>query len=449
MTEQRIAKRKTHTKSRKGCFQCKQRHTKCNEARPRCGNCVRLDISCTFPAKPESYATSPQPSPAVSSPYVELAHSQSPDLASNGAELPLADLRLLHHWTKSCAKSLHPNHATRSSVWQNEFIELAFEHPFLLRGFLALSAIHQASFLPPTERQGLLHQADSHISRALDTYRKNLTGTPNIELAIPMFMLSSILLTYNFGSAQLERPEDPIGALHHCFMLLQGIKVVVVPHWEQIKDSSVFAHMTDMASPEALEALDTLAKEENPQEILRLQELTELLLDSQDKEACVTAINELHETWLRFRHVSPDRDEYSLLFLWPARLTNRFLDLLAVHNPVTCIITTHFAALLVQCRPVWWAVKWPQWLCAASEQLLTATPDLIRWLHWPQQIIHSQPCSAGGTPTASEGVISRVLPSSSLRYPPIPDSTPNAIQPNDNHVATTPSNDRLGHPPEL
>lgn len=27
-TEQRVAKRKTHTKSRKGCFQCKQRHTK-------------------------------------------------------------------------------------------------------------------------------------------------------------------------------------------------------------------------------------------------------------------------------------------------------------------------------------------------------------------------------------------------------------------------------------
>jgi hypothetical protein len=28
MAEQRVVKRKTHTKSRKGCFQCKQRHTK-------------------------------------------------------------------------------------------------------------------------------------------------------------------------------------------------------------------------------------------------------------------------------------------------------------------------------------------------------------------------------------------------------------------------------------
>ncbi|KNG49980.1 c6 zinc finger domain protein [Stemphylium lycopersici] len=351
MTEQRVAKRKTHTKSRRGCFQCKQRHTKCNEARPRCANCVRLDIHCTFPTIPDSYSTSPQHSPGVTSPYVDPGPPESPDASSNGSELPLADLRLLHHWTKTCAKSLFPNPGHRSSVWQNEFIELGFEYPFLLRGFLALSAVHQASLLSPNDRQVLLHQADAHISRALDTYRKNLE-TPKVELAIPMFMLSSIILTYNFGSAQLERPEDPIGALHHCFMLLQGIKIVVIPNWEQIKDSTVFAYMTDMASPEALQALDRLAREENPQEILRLKELTELLLDSQDKEACAAAIDELHETWLRFRHLSPDRDEYSLLFLWASRLSNRFLDLLAAHNPVTCIITTHFVALLAQSRPV-------------------------------------------------------------------------------------------------
>ena len=216
-----------------------------------------------------------------------------------------------------------------------------------------------------------------------------------------MFMLSSVLLTYNFGSAQLQRPEDPIGALHHCFMLMQGIKVVVIPHWDQIKNSFVFAHMTDLASPEALEALDTLAKEEKPQEILRLKELTELLLDSHDKEACATAIDELHGTWLRYRHISPERDEYSLLFLWPAQLNNRFLDLLAAHNPVTCIITTHFAAMLAQSRPVWWVVKWPQWLLVASEQLLAATPDLLSWLDWPRQIINPRTWSALATSAIS------------------------------------------------
>ena len=90
----------------------------CNEARPRCGNCVRLDIHCHFPAIPDSYSTSPQHSPGVSSPFVDTNHAESPEASPASSELPLADLRLLHHWTKACAKSLHPNPATRSVVWQ-------------------------------------------------------------------------------------------------------------------------------------------------------------------------------------------------------------------------------------------------------------------------------------------------------------------------------------------
>jgi hypothetical protein len=280
----------------------------------------------------------------------------------------------------------------------NDFIELGFEFPFLLRGFLALSAVHKASYLQSTDRQALLRQADSHISRSLETYRRHLES-PNLETAIPTFVLSSVLLTYNFAAAQLQRPDDPIGALHHCFMLIQGVNVVLIPHWERIKDNPIIIHTTDTTSPRTLDALDTLAREDNPQEILRLKELTELLLDSSDKEACNTAIDELHRTWLRFRHLSPDRDEYSLLFLWPARLSTRFLDLFAAHNPVSCIITSHFAVLLAQGRPVWWVIKWPQWFLSASEHLLA--PDLLKWLAWPQQIIHAQASSAINTPTTT------------------------------------------------
>ncbi|EMD93838.1 hypothetical protein COCC4DRAFT_54056 [Bipolaris maydis ATCC 48331] len=398
MTEKRVAKRKTHTKSRKGCFQCKQRHTKCNEARPRCANCVRLDIHCTFPTIPDSYTSPSQHSSGVSSSYGEPGLPESPDAphSHTGSDLPLADLQLLHHWIKSCAKSLHPNPSPRSSAWQIEFVELGFEFPFLLRGFLALSAIHQAFLLAPNDRQPFLLQADSHISRALDTYRKNLQN-PDVKLALPMFMFSSVIFMYNFGSAHLQQPEDPIAALHHCFMLLQGIKVVVMPHWNQIKDTAFVAHMTDYHSEDLLKGLDNLASQDKPQEILRLKELTELLLDSQDKEACTAGIDELHTTWLRFRHLPIDRDEYSLLFYWPSMLESRFLELLAAHNPVTCIITTHFVAMLAQSRPVWWLGKWPQWLLSASEQLLAATPDLLKWLEWPREMICPQTWSPSTT----------------------------------------------------
>ncbi|KAL2131484.1 hypothetical protein VTI74DRAFT_4972 [Chaetomium olivicolor] len=34
------------THSRTGCMTCRQRHTKCDEARPHCNNCIRLGFSC-------------------------------------------------------------------------------------------------------------------------------------------------------------------------------------------------------------------------------------------------------------------------------------------------------------------------------------------------------------------------------------------------------------------
>jgi hypothetical protein len=308
-------------------------------------------------------------------------------------------MRLLHHWTTKGYIALHPNLAKRSDLWQNPMIELGFEHTFLLHGILALSAVHKASFLLPVDRQALLLQADVHISQALDTMRKHLE-TPSEEKAIPMFVLSSVLLTYNFGSVQ-EKPEDPVGSLHHCFMLLNGIKVVIGPHWDMILKSPVLGQMIEMSSPVTLQALDALAKDDKRPEILRLMELTELVLDSQDKAACAEAIDSLHYISVRLPHIASDRDECPFLFLWAARATNRFFDLLASHNPVACIITVHFATLLAQVRPVWWVVKWPRWLLSATEQLLQATPDLLDWLHWPQDVIYSAPWTAAVTPGSS------------------------------------------------
>jgi hypothetical protein len=208
-----------------------------------------------------------------------------------------------------------------------------------------------------------------------------------------MFVLSAVLLTYNFGSVQ-EKPDDPVGSLHHCFMLLNGIKVVIGQHWDKIQYSPIIGPMIEMTSATTLAALSELAKNDEYPEILRLMELTELMLDSQDKLACTAAITELHRMAVCIAHINPEYDAYHFLFPWAARLSNRFFDLLISHNPVACVITVHFATLVASVPPVWWFVKWPRWLLSATEQLLVATPDLLIWLDWPQKVINSAPWTA-------------------------------------------------------
>lgn len=308
-------------------------------------------------------------------------------------------MRLLHHWTTAGYTALHPELAFGNDPWQNAIVELGFEHPFLLHGILALSAIHKASFFLPAERQGLLLQADVHISQALEVMRRHLQS-PSDETAIPMFVLSSVLLTYNFGSVQ-ERPDDPIGSVHHCFGLLNGIKLVIGPHWHKIKDQSILAHFVEMTSPASMKILDERAGEEERPEILQLLELTELVLDAQDKAACTDAIKELHYIAVRSLHINPERDDGSFYWIWGARASSRFWDLLAAHNPVACIIVVYFAGLMAQARQVWWMVKWPRWLLSGTEQLLAATPDLLGWLDWPRHVINAVPLSATATPMSS------------------------------------------------
>lgn len=41
--------RKGHTKSRRGCFNCKRRRIKCNEKHPECNHCVKAGLQCDYP----------------------------------------------------------------------------------------------------------------------------------------------------------------------------------------------------------------------------------------------------------------------------------------------------------------------------------------------------------------------------------------------------------------
>jgi hypothetical protein len=41
--------RKGHTKSRRGCFNCKRRRIKCNESHPECNHCIKAGLHCDYP----------------------------------------------------------------------------------------------------------------------------------------------------------------------------------------------------------------------------------------------------------------------------------------------------------------------------------------------------------------------------------------------------------------
>jgi hypothetical protein len=65
--------RKGHTKSRRGCFNCKRRRIKCNERHPQCNHCIKAGLKCEYPA---NIIQSGHRTPSIPSPQ-ELVHLRS------------------------------------------------------------------------------------------------------------------------------------------------------------------------------------------------------------------------------------------------------------------------------------------------------------------------------------------------------------------------------------
>lgn len=109
--------RRGHFKSRLGCFNCKRRRVKCNELRPHCSPCHRLELTCTYPTLIAA-STGPRPAPSA---------------------LVLEDLRFYHHFVTGAFPSLPlmadkawVQAASMSSNVRSHFVDLCPQKPLLV-----------------------------------------------------------------------------------------------------------------------------------------------------------------------------------------------------------------------------------------------------------------------------------------------------------------------------
>ncbi|KAK4102619.1 hypothetical protein N658DRAFT_495332 [Parathielavia hyrcaniae] len=138
--------RRGHTKSRRGCFNCKRRRIKCQETRPACGHCVKQGLKCEYPALPR---------------IVHQPQHQIPVFS-------LQDMRFFHHFLTSC----YPHHPIGSEeLWTHEIPCLSEKYEYLMHAILGYSA----SELMASDRS-LAEAAMSHRLKAIKAIKKSLSG---------------------------------------------------------------------------------------------------------------------------------------------------------------------------------------------------------------------------------------------------------------------------------
>ncbi|KAF2627893.1 hypothetical protein BU25DRAFT_46104 [Macroventuria anomochaeta] len=385
------ARRKTHSKSRKGCLQCKKRHTKCNEEHPQCANCIRLEITCEWPpprarvqhASPQSTGLGPSPMSRENS-YIG-SPLPTPSVAARPT-FTLEDMQLLHHWTTRVYLFHDPTSDDEKWVWSEGIVNVAFQHQFLLHGILAFSALHKTLVDSQGNRASLLAQADAHMSTSLATYLRLLEENA-LETVVPCFLLSSICFAYNLATAQVEEPEDPLGAILHCFRLLRGVKVAIGQHWEQLQQNDIIG---TLLGPVRFVGQLPLPEDTECTPLLDLKLLADQF-DTPQKGICLEAIENLHKTFVKTTLCSSLKQEHSIIMTWPALLSTEFLDLCQARNHVGVLIITYWAVLLARNTGAWWLNGWLVRLIHACEELLAPIPELMKWLDWPIEMSKHRP----------------------------------------------------------
>ncbi|KAH7136710.1 fungal Zn binuclear cluster domain-containing protein [Dactylonectria estremocensis] len=144
-----------HTKSRRGCVNCKVRRVKCDEAKPACAACVRRDDECTYVSRIKQVSGAETDGSSRASPNLGGASSEL--IYDTHKEVPrcfdysgknMMQLRLMHHYGTVTVGTFAEAFEIQGRILHGLQVDiplLAFEHPFLLDTVLLVAMIHMAS----------------------------------------------------------------------------------------------------------------------------------------------------------------------------------------------------------------------------------------------------------------------------------------------------------------
>ncbi|KAL2809642.1 nucleophile aminohydrolase [Aspergillus granulosus] len=206
--------RRSHTKSRRGCFQCKRRHVKCDEDLPRCTLCKKRGLECTYPPTSEGDGQFP-PTPQGS-----ISDSTRPD-ADWPIQTRMLEMRLFHHYVIDASSTLRQD-VLDPGHFQVAVPRLATSNPFLLDILLAFSALHLA-FLEQGEPKWL-EIALKYQNRACSAFSKMLAELAPESLG-PAFICSIFIMLCAFAYpcvSQNRDTFDPLAQVLEIHRLLVG-----------------------------------------------------------------------------------------------------------------------------------------------------------------------------------------------------------------------------------
>ncbi|KFY76288.1 hypothetical protein V499_04014 [Pseudogymnoascus sp. VKM F-103] len=369
--------RRSHRKTRTGCMICKARKIKCDETKPHCNNCLKRSVQCEYPTLPPTSSDKI----LLSASDEQVANSPESAYGDSQLSLDLVNMELLHHYTTSTYHTLRRDPVQRT-LWQMTVCEIGFSNEFVLRGILAIAALHLASLRPSRK--------DFYISRGIMHHELGLRRATSLlpymdkENCTPLCIFAA--LAGIFAMARPRTQEDFLlvndKGLANWMVLMRGMSSIIGSATPTLFSGPLGPMFQNghrrflLRSPEP--PMDSSVHGEEVK--LLQQRILSSCVDPRLIEAYIGALTELHMS-LNVLYTYAETYEASDAFIWVFRTPEAYFVLLKNQDPGALCIFAFFCVLLHQLGAHWWAKGWSTHL---MDQIYRLLDDEHRyWVQWP------------------------------------------------------------------
>lgn len=297
----------------------------------------------------------------------------------------MKDLELLLHFTTATAPSLSLHYPASLDIWATVVPHEALNHPFLMHGIFAISALHLSHIhaLDPVQQQEYALLAAKHQSIALPSFRVQ-AATITEQNCAAVFLFSTLLVLHSMAMPchssvpSLPGVSSNIFGLPDWIHMLRGVDAVTQTRRHMFQGSRLEPLVdldrfpTHLLSSTDELALNTLASLFTIPSACSVERLADL-------EVYQEALGYLKDSFSR--PVTPYMPSKPLPYLWFTRVSEKFLDLLVQTQPEALILLAYVCVIFKRLEPCWVIDGLADKLMSHIVEHLC--PDWRFWIEWP------------------------------------------------------------------
>ncbi len=295
----------------------------------------------------------------------------------------MEDLELLHHFITETCFTLSDRNSSHE-LWRINAPQVAFQHDCLMRGILAISALH-LSWLRPDKKDYFSHVAVKQQDAALSSFRSIMTSMDESNCDA-FFGLSSLIVVYGFAA---PKASDSLGLFNYSgddsdewLPLIRGVSSILANVWPYVKQGRLSGLLHDHQQEPPQTDLPAVLQEQ----LLHLETLCENASEGPEAiSAYKQALEALQMCFIRMNNRPPYECEVSIAFLWPVMIPQQYISLMNARKPEALIILAHYCIILHHLDFYWWMRGWAMHIIDNIHRELD--DDLRSWIQWPTSVI--------------------------------------------------------------